>query len=262
MQDSARADRGLDRKAEELILGILELISGVLRTAFDGVFRPRRFLRRIANQLGTENGTQDPQDYVSPMSYLVICAVICSCYGYWVTKTPVAGELLMRSRLFDPFREALHFVWDKCKDLDPGKLVLLMLPVVIGAMCFASAISFVCRVVGWPSRNGIMRIACYTAGTYLLLHSLLFSYSLVVVNLFAKFHASSTNATIDYVFFGLHITICIAILWVAVTFLRGLTMVLECSFWQAAAVAILGALLVVAVFVPVACIVFPYLLNT
>ena len=82
-----------------------------------------------------------------------------------------------------------------------------------------------------------------------------------LVNLFAKFHASPTNAAIDYVFFGLHITICIAILRVTVTFLQGLTLVLKCSFWQAATVAILAARVVVAVFIPVACIVFPYLLN-
>jgi hypothetical protein len=241
------------------IFEILLLTRRIALAAFDFVFRGKRFLTRIGSSPDTVGGVQPPSVYASPLVYLIAAGITCSTYGYWVSKSHLAATLLLHSPYFLPFKSILAFVWDKTKDLDVGKLVLLMLPIIICAVLYSVALGAACHIFRLnASQRMLMAITCYFVGTYLFLHSLLFSYSLITVGAFT----GRDNLKAPWAFLILHTIVFAAIISTSVTYIRALAFVLA-SHWLLAVLVILVAFVIFfAVCVPLALVVFPYVLGT
>src|ERR1043165_3242853 len=137
---------GLDRTTEQFLWGIMLFARRIVVTTWDFLFRPSLFCRVSLNPSGAEYPLQTPLEYAAPTSYLVVSSVICTVYGYWAARSPAGSKLLLESPIFRPFQALLVQGLGGVKDVDFGKVTLLMLPVVFLVFFYSLGINFTCSL--------------------------------------------------------------------------------------------------------------------
>lgn len=258
MSECTPDDLGPDRILEKYLMGIVLLFARILRTAFDFLFRPESFQRVAKLVPNTHSVLKPPVEYAAPLSYLVASATAATVYGHWIVKSPAGSKLLLHSPVFQPFQMVLLFAWEKASGLDFAKVVLLMLPNVAAVVLYSAALRIACYVLKAPNQFiTLLGIGSYFMGTYLLLHSVLFSYSLVLV----AFQDKVSGQFLAGLLLAVHIPIGILILVALARYLSLLRRHLEMG-WQKVGVVVVGATLIFALFfIPAVVLLFPILLK-
>ncbi|HSU17772.1 hypothetical protein [Longimicrobium sp.] len=254
----AEERKGADRKVEQGLTDVVNFFGRMLRTPCDFLFRPRRFRAAV---VGTQVGAPPPplaDDYTAPLSYLVVSAAICSIYGYAAATSGAGSQLLLKSPLFHPFVEALTFVWKRVVALKAGEIVLLLTPMALLAVMFSLAFATACRLFRLRhDRSTLLSITAYLFGTYLLLHSLLFSYTLLAGVLWNARSAWWLSACL----LAVHVPIGLLVVVAFARYLQLLKAHLGTSARKTMGVTIVALLLFTFCFGPMAFVVFPLVVR-
>lgn len=258
MSEEAPSVEGLDRTTEQFLWGIILFVQRIVVTTFDFLFRPSLFRRVTLNQSGIEYPLQPPLEYAAPTSYLVVSSVICTVYGYWAARSPAGSKLLLESPVFRPFQALLLLGWNAVKDLNFGKVTLLMLPIVFLVFFHSLGIHFICRLFRQKAQFSIIfGLTSYLVGTYLFLHSILFAYTLVL----AAFHSLIRPRFLVGLFLSIHIPVGLTVLLAMVRYVGLLAGYLQIGRLATGAILICSSLVSTILVIVATVLLFPVLFN-
>jgi hypothetical protein len=247
-------DEDLLQKAEKLVQGLLMFSSRICRTAIDFIFRPKEFQPHLLSVCKPSTEAKTDIRYAPPTIFLVVASVICTIYGYFAAKSTVGSKLLLSSPLFIPFRVGLDVVWKTSTEMKFEEVLFLMMPIIFVTAFFSMSNNWWGRMIGVRADfKTFFVVNSYTVGVYLLLHGLLFSYSMIL----AGFDRKVTQNSLSMMLLVVHLVIGGLIIVVMITYARLLQRILFISKAKTVMLLLGSLVMFLLLFVPILLFIFP-----